>query len=255
MDTIFTICVIIILYIIFLGLFFLLGAAESMVHSVVRKEKIGKTEVIIVIVWLLLAAIWFLSSPVVRNALRTDKNAPVADEAEQVTDDKHYTVQTAIPTPRPTTTPRPTATSSPMPQVYFEADCSGSSAIYSASYNSGTEIMTVVFRSNTSIKYFLYDFPLTEWNNFSTAESMGRYYQYNIRGRYEGDKVDLEKLGEGYDDGFKDGYEDGKTNTYRTFSYKNNDKDYIEGYDDGYRDGFQESFLEYNPEYDESDLP
>ena len=78
MDTIFTICGIIL----FLGLFFLLGAAESMVHSVVRKEKIGKTEVIIVIVWLLLAAIWFLSSPVVRNALRTDKNAPVADEAK-----------------------------------------------------------------------------------------------------------------------------------------------------------------------------
>lgn len=58
-----------------------------------------------------------------------------------------------------------------------------SSVLSGASYDQATGILTVSFKSGRS--YDFYNVPVDVWNGFREAESKGRYFTRNIKGKYK----------------------------------------------------------------------
>lgn len=67
------------------------------------------------------------------------------------------------------------------------ADTSGSSAIAEASYDPGTKRMILYFTSNPDKGFTFARVPQDVWDGFVRAESKGKFYAANIRGRYQDD--------------------------------------------------------------------
>lgn len=59
-----------------------------------------------------------------------------------------------------------------------------SSAIARVVYNSKTKEMRIAFQSNPAKEYEFYNVPTKIVSGLLKAESAGRYYHANIRGRY-----------------------------------------------------------------------
>ena len=57
-------------------------------------------------------------------------------------------------------------------------------------YDEDEEILGVIFRSNESRAYIYYDFSWDEWDDFTSASSLGSYYNEYIKGQYDGDRYD-----------------------------------------------------------------
>jgi hypothetical protein len=65
-----------------------------------------------------------------------------------------------------------------------------STAFSRIGYAEEYSVLGVVFRDSDPRIYLYYDFPQSEWENFSTAESWGGYYNENIKGRYTSERID-----------------------------------------------------------------
>lgn len=91
-----------------------------------------------------------------------------------------------------TVTPIPTATPTiaPAAPAVFDVDnidmesTPQSSCFSSVGYDSDFQVLAVVFRT-TGKMYVYYDFPESEWDNFINADSLGKYYNANIKGKYD----------------------------------------------------------------------
>ncbi len=58
-----------------------------------------------------------------------------------------------------------------------------SSVLHSASYDKVMNRLTVTFKSGKS--YDFYDVPVSIWQEFIEAESKGRYFTQNIKGKFK----------------------------------------------------------------------
>ena len=95
------------------------------------------------------------------------------------------------PTPRSTATPKPAATPKPFDGsglVWQETP--GSTCFSYIAYDPGHKVLAVIFRSNTTRTYLYYDFTASDWKNFTAADSLGSYYNKNIKGQYSGERID-----------------------------------------------------------------
>ncbi len=63
-----------------------------------------------------------------------------------------------------------------------------SSCFSEIGYDSDWEVLVVRFRDDGSV-YTYSDFPEDEWIQFSAADSLGRWYNAHIKGRYEYEKI------------------------------------------------------------------
>lgn len=62
-----------------------------------------------------------------------------------------------------------------------------SSMIRSIGYDQNSSTLQVEFNSGVTWQY--YDFNESEWLQFQNAESIGKYFNANIRDRYQGSKI------------------------------------------------------------------
>lgn len=59
--------------------------------------------------------------------------------------------------------------------------------IRSIGYDQNTSTLQIEFNSDAIWRY--YDFNESEWLQFQNAESYGKYFNANIRDRYQGSKI------------------------------------------------------------------
>ncbi len=98
---------------------------------------------------------------------------------------------TAAPTPRnddadeviPSLTPRIFDVDDVNMQPTPESSC-----FSEIGFDSNWEVLVVRFRDNGSV-YTYSDFPEGEWIQFIAADSLGRWYNEHIKGRYEYEKI------------------------------------------------------------------
>lgn len=92
--------------------------------------------------------------------------------------------------PEPTATPKPTATAKPTPTPYVwqMEETPRSSCFSEIGYDGENEILHVVFRT-TGIEYVYYDFTESDWNTFYNADSLGKYFNANIKGYFDYKKI------------------------------------------------------------------
>lgn len=65
-----------------------------------------------------------------------------------------------------------------------------SSLFYAIAYDEGNHVLAVMFNSNKTRTYLYYGFSETTWDAFTSAESMGNYYNENIKGQYHGARIE-----------------------------------------------------------------
>ena len=64
----------------------------------------------------------------------------------------------------------------------------GSSCFSEIGYDSYWEILVVQFRDSDSVYTYL-DFPIDEWDKFTSADSLGSWYNKYIKGQYEYERI------------------------------------------------------------------
>ena len=69
-----------------------------------------------------------------------------------------------------------------------------SSMLGNIMYNIDTTRLTVVFKNNQ--EYFYDNVPIEVWKQFNEAESKGKFYTQNIKGKYPADIKEVEKIEE-----------------------------------------------------------
>jgi len=69
-----------------------------------------------------------------------------------------------------------------------------SSMLGNIMYNIDTTRLTVVFKNNQ--EYFYDNVPIEVWKQFNEAESKGKFYAQNIKGKYPADIKEVEKIEE-----------------------------------------------------------
>jgi hypothetical protein len=62
-----------------------------------------------------------------------------------------------------------------------------SSNIKSASYNTDSKVLTIIFKTEAVYEY--YDVPWEIFTRFRMSESQGKYFSTNINGKYKHKKV------------------------------------------------------------------
>lgn len=62
-----------------------------------------------------------------------------------------------------------------------------SSAFHAAAYAEGQALLYLLFRSGEVYRYF--DFPRWQYQEFLAADSKGRYFGRNIRGRFRYERM------------------------------------------------------------------
>lgn len=92
------------------------------------------------------------------------------------------------PTPKVVATPRPTTKPTPTPYVWEMEETPRSSCFSEVGYDAENEILHVVFRT-TGIEYVYYDFTENDWNTFYNADSLGKYFNANIKGYFDYKKI------------------------------------------------------------------
>ena len=100
---------------------------------------------------------------------------------------------TACPSESPDVTTPPEETSTPTPYDFDVDDVKmqstpGSSCFSEIGYDSYWEILVVQFRDSGSVYTYL-DFPIDEWDKFTSADSLGSWYNKYIKGRYEYERI------------------------------------------------------------------
>lgn len=70
--------------------------------------------------------------------------------------------------------------------IYMESV--DSSALSEVGYDYSHEMLAIRFRENDEHVYVYYDVPSEVYEDFISADSLGRYYNYYIKGQYNGDK-------------------------------------------------------------------
>ena len=63
-----------------------------------------------------------------------------------------------------------------------------SSALSEVGYDYSHEMLAIRFRENNEHIYVYYDVPSEVYEDFISADSLGRYYNSYIKGQYSGDK-------------------------------------------------------------------
>lgn len=87
-----------------------------------------------------------------------------------------------------------TASSEPAPRA-FDADdvdmepTPDSTCFEAVGYDREFEVLVVRFRDSGS-RYSYLDFPENEWEDFIAADSLGSFYNANIKGEYECEKIE-----------------------------------------------------------------
>lgn len=89
------------------------------------------------------------------------------------------------PTPAPTVKPTPVPF---RPEDVRLTDTPDSSCFSRIGYDSAHEALVVVFRDSGS-KYCYYGFSSSDWKLFQSADSLGSYYNKNIKGNYSCERV------------------------------------------------------------------
>lgn len=90
----------------------------------------------------------------------------------------------SAPMPEPTPTPKPTAT----PYVWHMEETPQSSCFSEIGYDAKNEVLHVVFRTS-GIEYVYYDFTQSDWKSFYNADSLGKYFNANIKGYFDYKKI------------------------------------------------------------------
>lgn len=70
--------------------------------------------------------------------------------------------------------------------IYMESV--DSSALSEVGYDYSHEMLAIRFRENNEHIYVYYDVPSEVYEDFISADSLGRYYNSYIKGQYSGDK-------------------------------------------------------------------
>ena len=214
----------------------------------VRSAEDVESFVVLTIIWIICAVNFLVL--LYFGVLHAGK-AKSEETKKQITTDKGMPVVEGVQTDAPDTTFIDDFLKARLsPQANYEADCSNSSAILSAEYNAKSKRMYIRFRNNPDIEYILHDFPMSEWNNFIAAESMGNYYNTHIKGKYSGEKIDWGQYWEDYktswDGGYQDGWEDAYDNVPLCDPPRDSDnEEYIDGYYTGYEKAMEKQQTEY----------
>lgn len=99
------------------------------------------------------------------------------------------TVKEGIPTPRPTTSQgTPISSESEVPNTKMH-DTPNSTCFSSVGYDSNTGTLFVVFR-DSGAKYAYDEVPASVYDELCSADSMGGYYNKNIKGNYDCTKIE-----------------------------------------------------------------
>lgn len=89
----------------------------------------------------------------------------------------------------PTTVPTPTPTPSAFDVNDVKMQATPQSSCFSEiGYDSEWEILVVQFRDSSSV-YTYSDFPKGEWDKFVSADSLGRWFNKYIKGKYECERI------------------------------------------------------------------
>jgi hypothetical protein len=62
-----------------------------------------------------------------------------------------------------------------------------SSTVYSTEYNADNKTLIVVFKNGTTYEY--YNFQMDAWEELLKAESIGKYLNANVKGKYDYEKI------------------------------------------------------------------
>lgn len=92
------------------------------------------------------------------------------------------------PEPTPSPTPKVVTTARPTPYVWHMEETPRSSCFSEIGYDAKNEVLHVVFRT-TGIEYVYYDFTQSDWNTFYNADSLGKYFNANIKGYFDYKKI------------------------------------------------------------------
>ncbi len=99
---------------------------------------------------------------------------------------------TAVPTPRDNDAESVTPTLTPSVFDVDDVTMQSTPDSYCFSeigYDSDWEVLVVRFRDSGAV-YMYSDFPESEWIQFIAADSLGRWYNANIKDHYEYEKID-----------------------------------------------------------------
>ena len=121
----------------------------------------------------------------------SNTKASVSDSAPKEAVSSTSAKPTVKPTIAPTPTPSPTAEPTPIaPDDIPLQETPDSSCFSSVGYDPDTETLVVIFRRNSGYsKYCYYGISEELWDEFRNAESLGSFYNANIKGQYDGDRL------------------------------------------------------------------
>ncbi|MEL7659023.1 MAG: KTSC domain-containing protein, partial [Bacillota bacterium] len=87
----------------------------------------------------------------------------------------------------PIETPTPTSHEFDVDDVIMQST-PGSSCFSEIGYDSDYNILVVQFRDSGSVYMYL-DFSIDEWDKFTSADSLGRWYNKHIKNKYECERI------------------------------------------------------------------
>jgi len=87
----------------------------------------------------------------------------------------------------PVETPTPTSHEFDVDDVNMQST-PGSSCFSEIGYDSDYDILVVQFRDSGSVYKYL-DFPIDEWGKFTSADSLGRWFNKHIKNKYECERI------------------------------------------------------------------
>ena len=94
----------------------------------------------------------------------------------------------SIPDPQPTTSAGTPISDDPSLYEITQIETPGSTCFSSIGYDSGTGTLVVTFR-DSGASYAYDEVPKSVWNALQTSDSMGGYYNKNIKGQYDCTKL------------------------------------------------------------------
>lgn len=102
---------------------------------------------------------------------------------------KSQPAATPAPTAAPVSTPEPTEKPFELSDVVWQ-NTPDSDCFSRIGYADEYSVLGLVFRNSDPRIYLYYDYPETEWDKFTAAESLGSYYNKAIKGKYTSERID-----------------------------------------------------------------
>lgn len=153
---------------------------ERRQKQILAEQKARKKRALVIAIVVFVAVV--LAVLVAASILRHTK------DTETVSAPVTRVIEASVTTPTPTTSAGTPISDDPSLYEITQIETPGSTCFSSIGYDSGTGTLVVTFR-DSGASYAYDEVPKSVWNKLKNADSMGGYYNKNIKGQYDCTKL------------------------------------------------------------------